>query len=164
LNGIDYDEWDSQHDVHLPEPFSASNLKGKRAAKRRVLEAYGIAATRTAMARPMVGMITRLVDQKGLDLVAAIQDVLPSLDATFVMLGTGEPKYENMWRSLVVRYPDRIGVMIGFDEQRAHLVEGGADVFLMPSRFEPCGLNQMYSLRYGTVPVVRDVGGLHDTV
>lgn len=164
LNGIDYDEWDPQRDVHLPEPFDASNLTGKRAAKRRVLEKYGIAATPAALARPMVGMISRLVDQKGFDLVAAMQRVLPTLNATFVVLGTGDTKYEVLWRTLAATYPDRIGAVIGFDDALAHLIEGGADLFLMPSRFEPCGLNQMYSLRYGTVPVVRDVGGLHDTV
>ena len=89
---------------------------------------------------------------------------MPRLDATFVVLGTGEPRYQDLWTALAARHPDRIGARIGFDEALAHLIEGGADIFLMPSRFEPCGLNQMYSLRYGTVPVVRAVGGLADTV
>jgi starch synthase len=105
-----------------------------------------------------------MAEQKGLDLIAAITPQLPMLDATFVVVGTGEPRFENMWRSLAAAAPDRIAAHIGFDERRAHLVEGGADIFLMPSRFEPCGLNQMYSMRYGTVPVVRAVGGLVDTV
>ena len=91
-------------------------------------------------------------------------DELPALDASFVVLGTGEPRYQDFWRGLAARHPDRIGARIGFDEGLAHLIEAGADIFLMPSRFEPCGLNQMYSLRYGTVPVVRRVGGLADTV
>jgi starch synthase len=164
LNGIDYDQWNPEHDVHLPEPFSASNLAGKLAAKRRVLETYRIEPTRESLERPLVGMISRLIDQKGFDLLALLQQELPGLDATFVVLGTGDSRYEEMWRSLSARHPDRIAARIGFDEPLAHLIEGGADVFLMPSRFEPCGLNQMYSLRYGTVPVVRDVGGLHDTV
>jgi starch synthase len=109
-------------------------------------------------------MISRMVDQKGFDLIAALADDLPRLDASFVVLGTGETRYQNMWTRLAAAYPDRIGVRIGFDEPLAHLIEAGADIFLMPSRFEPCGLNQMYSLRYGTVPVVRAVGGLADTV
>ena len=109
-------------------------------------------------------MISRMVDQKGFDLIAAIADELPRLDASFVVLGTGEARYQEMWTRLAAGHPDRIGVRIGFDEPLAHLMEGGADIFLMPSRFEPCGLNQMYSLRYGTVPVVRAVGGLADTV
>ena len=117
-----------------------------------------------AMARPLVGMVSRLVDQKGFDLLAALGDTLPRLDASFVLLGTGEPRYENLWRSLAARSPDRIAAWIGFDESLAHVIEGGADIFLMPSRFEPCGLNQMYSLRYGTVPVVRATGGLDDTI
>ena len=109
-------------------------------------------------------MVSRMVDQKGFDLIAAVADDLPRLDATFVVLGTGEARYQDLWTTLAARHPDRIGVRIGFDESLAHLIEGGADIFLMPSRFEPCGLNQMYSLRYGTVPVVHAVGGLADTV
>ena len=164
LNGIDYDQWDPERDVHLPAPFSASYLEGKAADKRAVLETYGIPVSDATMARPLVGMISRMVDQKGFDLVAAIADRLPALDASFVVLGTGERRYEELWRGLAARYPDRIGARIGFDEGLAHRIEGGADLFLMPSRFEPCGLNQMYSLRYGTVPVVRATGGLADTV
>jgi starch synthase len=109
-------------------------------------------------------MISRMVDQKGFDLMDQISEALPALRASFVLLGSGEPRYEARWRDLAARYPNRIGVRIGFDDGLAHLVEGGADLFLMPSRFEPCGLNQMYSLRYGTVPVVRATGGLFDTV
>lgn len=164
LNGIDYHQWDPERDVHLPEPFSASNLKGKETAKRAVLATYGIPASEATLARPLVAMISRLVDQKGFDLVAGVADALPHLDATFVVLGTGERRYEEMFRYLARRYPDRIGARIGFDEALAHRIEAGADLFLMPSRFEPCGLNQMYSLRYGTVPLVRATGGLADTV
>jgi len=164
LNGIDYDHWDPERDPHLPQPFGASNLEGKAASKRAVLETYGIPVSEVTMARPLVGMISRMVDQKGFDLVAGIADALPLLDATFVVLGTGERRYEDMWRALAATYPDRIGSRIGFDEGLAHRIEGGADIFMMPSRFEPCGLNQMYSLRYGTAPVVRATGGLADTV
>jgi starch synthase len=164
LNGIDYDEWDPESDRHLPAPFSAGDLSGKQAAKRALLETFGFTVTDDLLKRPVIGMVSRMVDQKGLDLIAALAGALPSLDATFTIVGTGEPRYQDMWRTLSRRWPDRISAFIGFDERRAHLVEGGADIFLMPSRFEPCGLNQMYSLRYGTVPVVRAVGGLVDTV
>jgi starch synthase len=105
-----------------------------------------------------------MVDQKGFDLIAALAGDLPRLDASFVILGTGEARYQDLWTALAARYPDRIGARIGFDEALAHLIEAGADIFLMPSQFEPCGLNQMYSMRYGTVPVVHAVGGLADTV
>jgi starch synthase len=145
-------------------PFSASKMAGKAAAKRRVLEAFGLPRTPDTRRRPLVAMISRMVDQKGFDLLDQISEALPALDATFVLLGSGEPRFEAQWRGLADRYPARIGVRIGFDDALAHLIEGGADLFLMPSRFEPCGLNQMYSLRYGTVPVVRATGGLSDTV
>lgn len=164
LNGIDYDEWDPARDPALPEPYTASVLAGKAAAKQRVLGEYGLPTTEETLRRPLVAMVSRLVDQKGFDLIAEIADELPKLDATFVLLGTGDPVHERLWGDLAARHPDRVGARIGFDESLAHLIEGGADLFLMPSRFEPCGLNQMYSLRYGTVPVVRAVGGLHDTV
>jgi len=164
LNGIDYHQWDPERDPHLPEPFSATRLAGKTAAKRAVLQQYGIDPSPQAMERPLVGMISRLVDQKGFDLIAALADELPRMDASFVLLGTGERRYEDLWLALAARYPDRVGARIHFDEGLAHLIEGGADLFLMPSRFEPCGLNQMYSLRYGTLPLVRATGGLYDTV
>jgi starch synthase len=164
LNGIDYDQWDPARDPHLPEPYTASNLAGKAAAKRRLLAAYGFPDTPQLLERPVVGLISRLVDQKGFDLLADLADELPRLDATFVLLGSGERRYEDLWLGLAARHPHRVGARIGFDEPLSHLVEGGSDLFLMPSRFEPCGLNQMYSLRYGTVPVVRATGGLSDTV
>jgi starch synthase len=110
------------------------------------------------------GSVSRMVDQKGLDLIAALGADLPQLDASYAILGTGDARYQDVWRDLAAAHPDRIGVRIGFDEELAHLVEAGADLFLMPSRFEPSGLNQMYSMRYGTVPLVHAVGGLADTV
>lgn len=164
LNGIDHDEWNPEKDPFLPAPFSSADLGGKAHAKRALLEAFGFTISDELLARPVVGMVSRMVDQKGLDLIAAAANHLISLDATFVIVGTGEPRYQDMWQNLSRWRADRVRVFIGFDERRAHLVEGGADIFLMPSRFEPCGLNQMYSLRYGTVPVVRAVGGLVDTV
>ena len=164
LNGIDTREWDPSADPHLPEPFSADDLSGKNAAKIEVLGRYGLPADSAALARPLIGMVSRMVDQKGLDLIAALEAQLPRFGASYVVLGTGEPVYEQFWTRLATAHPTRIGARIGFDEALAHLIEGGADMFLMPSRFEPCGLNQMYSLRYGTVPIVRAVGGLADTV
>ncbi len=164
LNGIDYDHWDPERDPYLPEPYTALRLEGKAAAKQAVLEGFGFPTTDVYLRRMLIGMVSRMVDQKGFDLLAGITDELVRLDATVVLLGSGEPRYEDQWRTLAARYPDRIGARIGFDEGLAHLIEGGADLFLMPSQFEPCGLNQMYSLRYGTVPLVRATGGLYDTV
>jgi starch synthase len=164
LNGIDDQEWNPATDRHLPAPFNAEDLDGKRRVKRALLEDFDLPTDAATMARPLIGMVSRLVDQKGLDLIEPLAFELPRLGATFVVVGSGEPRYEAMFRSMAAAHPDRIAVHIGFDERRAHLVEGGADMFLMPSRFEPCGLNQMYSMRYGTVPIVRAVGGLVDTV
>jgi starch synthase len=164
LNGIDPDEWNPATDQFLPAPFDADDLDGKAVAKRTLLETFGFTVSKELLARPVIGMVSRMVDQKGLDLIAAAASNLIALDASFVIVGTGEPRYQDMWQSLSRSRPDRVRVFVGFDERRAHLVEGGADMFLMPSRFEPCGLNQMYSLRYGTVPIVRAVGGLVDTV
>jgi starch synthase len=164
LNGIDYDQWDPARDAYLPAPYSALSLDGKLAAKRTLHETLQLPATDDVLRRPTVGLVSRLVDQKGFDLLAALADELPRLGATFTLLGAGERRYEDLWLALAARYPDRIGVRIGYDDRLAHLIEGGSDLFLMPSRFEPCGLNQMYSLRYGTVPLVRSTGGLFDTV
>ena len=164
LNGIDTDTWDPLTDPYLPAPFSVADLSGKRLAKQALLTRYGLPDDATAMARPVIGMVSRLVEQKGLALIWEGRDALAEMDASFVILGSGERRYEGMWRDLAAAHPTRIGVRIGFDEELSHLIEGGADIFLMPSRFEPCGLNQMYSMRYGTVPVVRSTGGLEDTV
>jgi starch synthase len=164
LNGIDPREWDPARDPYLPEPYNVADVAGKKSAKAALLARYGLPADEAAMKRPLVGMVSRMVDQKGFDLVAALAGRLLALDASLVVLGTGEPRYQEFWTLLASRAPTRVGAHIGFDEGLAHLIEGGSDIFLMPSRFEPCGLNQMYSLRYGTVPVVREVGGLADTV
>jgi len=164
LNGIDVGVWDPQHDRSLPAPFGPDDLSGKLKAKAALLRAFRLPAEARALDRPLVGLVSRLTDQKGFDLVSlALADLL-ELDAQYVLLGSGEQHYEELWQRLAAEHPDRVGVHIGFDEGLAHLVEGGSDLFLMPSRFEPCGLNQMYSLRYGTVPVVRATGGLDDTV
>jgi starch synthase len=113
---------------------------------------------------PLIGIVSRMVEQKGFDLLAQLRGDLLALGAQFAVLGSGEPRYEQFWQALAAEAPDRVSVTLGYDEALAHVIEAGSDVFLMPSRFEPCGLNQMYSLRYGTVPVVRNVGGLADSV
>jgi len=164
LNGIDTEVWNPAADPLLPAPFTAKALEGKARAKRAALEAFGLPVNDEALARPLVGVVSRLVDQKGFDLVAQVAESLVSLGPGFVVLGSGDRRYEHLWRHLAAVRPDQVGVHIGFDEAKAHLVEGGADLFLMPSRYEPCGLNQMYSQRYGTVPVVRATGGLVDSV
>jgi starch synthase len=165
LNGIDAECWDPSRDPHLPRPYTLTTLTvGKRAAKREVLGQYGLPADDRALRRPLIAMILRMVDQKGLDILTALGDDLAHLGAAFIVLGTGERRYEEFWTELAARHPSTIGVRIGFEESLAHLIEAGADMFLMPSRFEPCGLNQMYSLRYGTVPIVRATGGFEDTV
>lgn len=163
-NGIDTDAWNPSTDEHLPVRYDATSVaEGKAAAKRRVLEVFGLPADEGAR-RPLLAMISRMVDQKGLDLIAGVVDELPALGASIVVMGEGEPWYEEMWRGLASRHPGQIAVRVGFEEGLSHLMEAGADLVMMPSRYEPCGLNQMYSMRYGTIPVVRATGGLADTV
>jgi starch synthase len=164
LNGIDVEEWNPAHDRYLPASFNPVDLAGKLRVKQALLEAFRLPAEAEALETPIIGMVSRLTDQKGFDLVGAAAEELLDVDARFVLLGTGEARYEQLWRRLADEHPDRVGARIGYDESLAHVVVGGADMFLMPSRFEPCGLNQMYSLRYGTVPIVRATGGLDDTV
>ena len=163
LNGIDTDRWDPRRDPFLPEPYDEQTLEKKDAAKRALIDLLCPGTTLERLPRPLVGIVSRLVDQKGFDLIAELVPTLPSY-GSFAVLGTGEARYERLMRGLAGTYPDRFMVKIGFDESLAHLIEGAADIFLMPSRFEPCGLNQMYSMRYGTVPIVRATGGLDDTV
>jgi starch synthase len=164
LNGIDIERWNPAADPFVAATFTADDLSGKRTAKKLLLEAMGLPADDAALARPVIGLVSRLTDQKGMDLVAGAAEGLMAFDAAWTMLGNGERRYEELWGSLAARHPTRVAVKIGFDERIAHHIEAGADAFLMPSRFEPCGLNQMYSLRYGTVPIVRATGGLDDTV
>ena len=164
LNGIDVRVWDPAADPLIPAHFDADRLDGKRACKRALLDAMGLPRGDDALARPLIGLVSRLVEQKGIDLVLDAAPALLKLDATWVIVGSGEPRFERQLRALSADHPTRVGVVIGFDERLAHLVEAGADMFLMPSKFEPCGLNQMYSLRYGTVPIVHAVGGLEDTI
>jgi starch synthase len=163
LNGIDVTRWDPRRDPFLPEPYDERSLENKEAAKRSLLEIVGPRTTVDHLPRPVVGVVSRLVDQKGFDLVAQLASSLPAF-GSFAVLGTGDVRYETLWRDLAAAHPRHFAVKIGFDESLAHLIEGAADMFLMPSRYEPCGLNQMYSMRYGTVPIVRATGGLRDTV
>ena len=164
LNGIDDTRWNPATDSFLPARYSADDLAGKVEVKRFLLEASGLDATPAALERPLIGLVSRLTDQKGFDLIAAAAEELMTLDAAWVMLGSGDREYEEQWKMLAARFPDRVSATIGYDERLEHLIEGGADAFLMPSRFEPCGLNQLNSLRYGTLPIVRATGGLNDTV
>jgi starch synthase len=161
LNGVDYARWDPAHDPHLIAPYGPGDLTGKAHCKAALQQSFGLPlAPRT----PLFGMVTRLADQKGLDILTEAFPDLLRLDLQLVILGSGDAHYERLLAAEARRAPDRVAVRIAFDEAAAHQVEAGADAFLMPSRYEPCGLNQMYSLRYGTVPVVRITGGLDDTV
>ena len=162
LNGIDTKIWNPSGDEHIASAYAADNLEGKRACKEQLFEDVGLDLSH--IDAPLVGMITRLVDQKGLDLVAESFEALLETGVTFVVLGTGLAKYETFFADAAERYPGRVAVELRYDNGLAHKIEAGADMFLMPSLYEPCGLNQMYSLRYGTVPIVRHTGGLADTV
>jgi starch synthase len=163
LNGIDVEEWNPEADPYLPKPYSAADPSGKRAARELLIRSLRLDPAALGGA-PLVGMVTRLVDQKGLDLIELAFDDIMELGIGLTVLGSGLPKYHQFLEEAARRYPGRVGVALRFDNTMAHLIEAGADVFLMPSLYEPCGLNQMYSLRYGTVPVVRATGGLADTV
>ncbi len=161
LNGVDYSIWSPESDKFIPVPYNIQTIESKYENKKALLRYFDLPYNEDV---PVVAQISRLVEQKGFDLIAEVIDDMMKLDIQYIVLGTGEPKYEEMLAKIKKKYPKKVGVHIGFSEELAHLIEAGADIFLMPSRYEPCGLNQMYSLRYGTVPVVRKVGGLADTV
>jgi starch synthase len=161
LNGVDYREWSPENDPHIKKKYSVANLRGKTECKKDLQQLYGLPRRSSA---PLLGIVSRLVDQKGLDLLLDIIDELLAMDLQIVILGAGDPKYQAALAKLPAAHPEKIGVEIGFDNALAHKIEAGVDMFLMPSRFEPCGLNQIYSLKYGTVPVVRATGGLDDTI
>jgi starch synthase len=166
LNGIDTTVWDPSTDPHLPAHYSLSRIQpGKRRNKQALLERFLPHADDAAMQAPLLGLVGRLVEQKGIDWVlAAIPALLAETDVRVVLLGSGQAVYEQKLTRLARQHPERVFITIGYDEPLAHQIEAGADMFLMPSRFEPCGLNQMYSLRYGTPPIVFRTGGLTDTV
>ena len=160
LNGIDAAAWNPSADPRIAQRYDASSLPAKAGNKEALQRRMGLAVDPDI---PLLGMVGRLTHQKGIDLVLAVADELASL-GQLAILGSGQREHESALRLLALRHPGRIGVQIGFDEGLAHLIEAGADLFLMPSRFEPCGLNQMYSQRYGTPPVARATGGLADTI
>lgn len=160
-NGVDYEIWDPSNDAEIPAHFSIDDLSGKQKCKRALLERFGLAVD---LDRPIVASVTRLTPQKGVELIRRGAGDILATDSYFIALGSGEKDSERFLEALRQFAPSRVGVYIGYNESLAHLIEAGADMFLMPSKFEPCGLNQMYSLRYGTVPIVRAVGGLDDTV
>lgn len=161
LNGIDDAYWDPAHDPYLSHPYDRTTPAGKWKNRAALMTECGFPASPDW---PLAGMVSRLVDQKGFDLVEQAEPDLLKMEARFVVLGTGQPRYQNLFDRLMREHPHRFHYRPGYDERFAHLIEGGCDLYLMPSRYEPCGLNQMYSLRYGTVPVVRATGGLVDTV
>jgi starch synthase len=161
LNGIDTAQWDPASDPRIAARYDAHNLEAK-AANKTALQAR--AGLRQDEDLPLLGMVGRFTSQKGADLIAEAGDELAAMPAQLVLLGKGERALEAALRELAARHPGRVAVQVGFDEDLAHAIEAGADVFLMPSRFEPCGLNQMYSQRYGTPPVARATGGLIDTI
>ena len=161
LNGVDYDEWDPRVDSHLAQKYSPADTSGKAACKSDLLRAYGLPEFPDL---PLVGITSRLVWQKGFDIVAGAWWDLLQRPLRMVVLGSGEASVQDGLRQLALRAPDRFAVRFAYDEALAHKIMGGADLFLMPSRSEPCGLTQMYALRYGTIPIVRATGGLADTV
>ena len=161
LNGVDYQQWNPWTDRYLSHHYGENSLTVKRDCKRVLQRAVGLPEKSDT---PLIAMISRLTLQKGFDLIEEIFDSLLERDVQVALLGNGEPRFERFFQAAVERYPGRVAVKIGFDEPLAHQIEAGADLFLMPSLYEPCGLNQMFSLKYGTIPVVRAVGGLKDTV
>lgn len=161
LNGVDYSEWNPKTDRFIPYRYSEKSLYRKSKNKIELLKSFHLPED---IETPLIGIVSRLVSQKGFDLLISGIDEILKLNVRFVILGSGEKKYEDFFRGLNYSFPDRFGLKIGFDNHLAHLIEAGADMFLMPSKYEPCGLNQIYSLKYGTVPIVRKTGGLADTV
>ena len=160
-NGVDYSTWSPDIDAYIPAKYEYNNLSGKSVNKKALAERFGLPYKENT---PVIGMISRLVNQKGFDLLEEIVKPVVKMDMQLVILGTGAPKYHALFTQLNKKYPDNIGICLKFDEELAHLIEAGSDMFLMPSKYEPCGLNQLFSLRYGTVPIVRKTGGLADTI
>lgn len=161
VNGIDYQTWCPDQDSLISEPYNAENLSKKYGNKQALQQRMNLPVDKRI---PMIGLIGRLVEQKGIDIIINNLEALMAMNVQFVLLGSGGKEYENYFTMQAGKHPDKMAVTIGYDEALAHQIEAGADIFLMPSKFEPCGLNQMYSQRYGTIPIVRRTGGLADTV
>jgi starch synthase len=163
VNGIDYDEWNPETDKFLPARYSIHDLSNKTICKKCLQETFGLPVQQNV---PVIATISRLADQKGFDLIAASLEEMLALGEglQYIVLGTGDRKYHDLFLDLSNKFPRSFAIRIAYDNGLAHLIEAGADLFLMPSRYEPCGLNQLYSLRYGTVPIVRAIGGLEDTI
>src|SRR6201988_5168959 len=162
LNGVDYDEWSPQADKFTVAKYSPRDLSGKAQCKQDLLAAFGVKTADPKV--PVIGIVSRFAAQKGFDLIAQIADRLAREEMIIVALGAGDKAYEEMFQRLNKQFPNKIAVKVAYDNAIAHKIEAGADMFLMPSRYEPCGLNQIYSLKYGTVPIVRATGGLDDTI
>jgi starch synthase len=162
LNGVDYAVWSPERDKVIASRYSPKDLSGKLACKKNLLEVFGLPPEAENV--PLIGIVSRFVGQKGFDLIEQIATELLSQDLAMVALGAGEPRYEKLLREFARTYPAKFSVKVAYDNTLAHKIEAGSDIFLMPSRYEPCGLNQIYSLKYGTVPVVRTTGGLDDTI
>jgi starch synthase len=162
LNGVDYSEWNPETDEHVAAHYSADDLSGKAECKQDLLREMNLISADAEL--PVIGIVSRFASQKGFDLIAQVADWLAREDALFVTLGSGDKPYEDLFRRLCKQYPNRFAARIAYDNALAHKIEAGSDMFLMPSRYEPCGLNQIYSLRYGTPPIVRATGGLDDTI
>ncbi len=161
LNGVDYSEWDPASDPYIDNHFRIGRMAGKKECKKKLALAFGLTFSEH---KPLIGMVSRLVTQKGFDLILPLLEEVTKFAANFIFLGTGDKKIEARLVELSRQYPEQIAFTCGYDNRLAHLLEAGADIFLMPSHYEPCGLNQMYSLRYGTVPLVRTTGGLDDSI
>jgi starch synthase len=161
LNGVDYNVWDPRVDELIPHRYDVRTFEQKVENKKALCTKMGLPFNPRI---PVIGMISRLADQKGFDLIGEVFEEILLLDIQLVVLGTGEKRYHTMFEKAAKRSPDKLAVALTFNNDLAHLIEAGSDIFLMPSRYEPCGLNQLYSLRYGTVPVVRATGGLDDTI
>ncbi len=161
LNGVDYENWSPETDNLIPQKYSWNKLEAKIQNKKVLCKQNNLEFKEDV---PVIGIISRLADQKGFDLIEEVAIELMEMDLQIIILGTGDTKYHKFFEKLAKKYPQKVAINLRFDNKMAHLIEAGADIFLMPSRFEPCGLNQMYSLKYGTVPVVRETGGLADTI
>ncbi len=161
INGVDYDIWNPENDRFIAKQFTVNDLSGKKECKEELLSIFNIKADWNT---PLIGMVSRLDEQKGIDLLTdAIHDLM-NLDVNICLLGVGKEKYHRVLMEIAEKYKEKIGIKISFNNQMAHKIEAGSDIFIMPSKYEPCGLNQLYSLKYGTIPVVRNIGGLADTI